>query len=110
MRFLRSTLISVVIVASLFSGTQVFAEYLKPPRQVASILERSPLPEVTVSPDQQNLLLVYREGMPGIEQLSRPYLALAGRRFTPDNHGPVVGRNGWIAGMKLLSIRDGRSL
>ena len=110
MRFLRSSVISVVVVAFLFSGIQVFAEYLKPPRQVASILERSPLPEVTVSPDQQHLLLIYREGMPGIEQLSRPYLALAGRRFIPGNLGPVVGRNGWIAGMKLLSIRDGRSL
>lgn len=110
MRFIRRSVTSVVILAFLFPGMQVFAEYLRPPGQIAAILERAPLPEVTVSPDRKHMLLVYREGMPGIKELSRPYLALAGRRFIPGNLGPVIGRDGLISGMKLLSIRDGRSL
>lgn len=107
-RIIRSIL-SVSILIFLFSGISVAGEYLRPAGDVARALERPPLPEVQVSPDRSYLLLVQREGMPGIEELSRPWLALAGKRFLPENFGPLPDRNGRIVKITLFSIRDKRS-
>lgn len=108
MRYLNCKIVLIFLLLFLFFGTAAFAEYLEPLREISKILERSPLPEVTVSPDRRNLLLIQREGMPGIEELSRPYLALGGIRFVPGNLGPVADRRGSILKMSFSSIREGR--
>ncbi|MFH1964501.1 MAG: prolyl oligopeptidase family serine peptidase [Acidobacteriota bacterium] len=108
MRYLNCKIVLIFLLLFLFFGTAAFAEYLEPPLEISKILERSPLPEVTVSPDRRNLLLIQREGMPGIEELSRPYLALGGIRFVPGNLGPVADGRGSIAKISFSSIREGR--
>ena len=100
----------IFILVLLFFGGSTSAEYLRPSPRIASVIERNPFPEVSVSPDRRHLLLVQREGMPDIEELSRPFLALAGRRFVPDNLGPIVDRRGSITSISLVSIRDGERL
>ena len=108
MRLPSCRIILVFILVLFFLRPDLTAEYLEPPREISKILERKPLPEVTVSPDRRNLLLIRREGMPGIEELTRPYLALAGIRFLPSNLGPVADRRGAIVKMSFSSIREGR--
>ena len=108
MRFLNCKTITIFSLLCCFFRLAVFAEYLEPPQEISKILERNPLPEVQVSPDRQNLLLIQKEGMPGIEELTRPYLALAGIRFVPGNLGPIADRRGPIIKMSFSSIRDGR--
>ena len=107
MKFSSCRSLIIVFLVILFAGVNSVAEYLNPPPEVAKILVRNPLPEVMVSPDLRNLLLIQREGMPGIEELSRPYLALAGRRFIPDNLGPVADRRGSVIRMTFVPMRGG---
>ncbi len=109
MRLPKCRIVLVLILLSFCLEPALFGEYLAPPSEVSKILDRKPLPEVSVSPDRRNLLIVQREGMPGIEELSRPYLALAGIRFIPGNLGPVVDRRGSIVKISFSSIREGRA-
>ena len=81
--------------------------YRKPPPIVSGVLDRGPLPEVHVGPRRQNLLIIRRAGMPGIAELSLPRVHLAGKRFNPQNRGPIPHRQGRIVELRLRSIEDG---
>lgn len=65
--------------------TSVFAQstYKKPPANVVKMVEAPPTPFISVSPEQDAMLLVDYNPNPGIATLARPYLKLAGLRIDP---------------------------
>ena len=70
--------------------------YRLPPEQIVEILDTAPEPHVELLPGGEQLLLLHREGMPPISELSRPMQRLAGMRLddsTNGRHGPrsIVG-------------------
>ncbi len=61
--------------------------YRLPPREVVDIIDAAPVPQVRISPDRNWMLLVEREAMPGIADVSRRKLRLAGMRIDPAANG-----------------------
>ena len=62
--------------------------YLLPPQAVVDIIDAKPEPLADFSPDGKWLLLVERDAMPGIADLARRKLQLAGMRIDPAANGP----------------------
>jgi len=79
--------------------------YLTPPQEILDILDASPPPGVSLSPDKQTLLLTESLSMPTIEQLAQPVLGLAGSRINPRNNGSASPPR--IIGLSLESVADG---
>ncbi|MEE8148419.1 MAG: prolyl oligopeptidase family serine peptidase, partial [Longimicrobiales bacterium] len=80
--------------------------YRTPPPDVVAIVDASPTPIVTLSPDGAWMALTERRAYRSIAQLSEPALGLAGIRFNPRTNGddqPPLG----IA-IKLIRLGDGR--
>ena len=69
----------------LFSGV-VAAEsgYQLPPQEVVDIVDAPPTPSVSLSPDGEWMLFLARDAMPGLEDISRRMLRLAGIRIDPE--------------------------
>jgi len=57
--------------------------YRLPPPEVVELVDAPPPPSVSLSPDGQWMLIVRRSAMPGIEDLARRMLRLAGMRIDP---------------------------
>src|SRR5687768_10355162 len=75
-------LIAVAALAPLQEG------YKTPPKAVVELLD-APLPPATqLSPDAKWMLLVERPSMPGIADVSRPWVGLAGQRIDPARNAP----------------------
>lgn len=63
--------------------------YRLPPQEVIDIVAAPVEPNVNISPDGQWFLLVERDAMPGIEDLARRRLHLAGVRIDPASNGQL---------------------
>lgn len=61
--------------------------YKLPPQAVVDIIDATPAPGVSFSPNREWMLLVDRDAMPDIEDVSRRMLALAGMRIDPTSNG-----------------------
>ena len=57
--------------------------YRLPPQVVVDLIDAAPEPAVRISPDGDWMLLIERDAMPGIDDVSRPMLRLAGVRIDP---------------------------
>jgi len=66
----------------------VASGYRTPPAPIAQILDATPTPTVSISPDRATMALFGRAGMPSIGQLAEPELRLAGARINPRTNGP----------------------
>lgn len=62
--------------------------YQLPPPAIVDIIDASPEPGVSLSPDSKWMMLVERDAMPGIADVSRRKLQLAGMRIDPAANGP----------------------
>jgi len=70
--------------------------YKLPPKQIVDILDAAPEPTVRVLSGGEQMLLLYREGMPPISEMAKPMQRLAGMRLDANvngRHGPrsIVG-------------------
>jgi len=65
------------------------------------MLDAEPLPVVTLSPQRDWMMLVRRGALPSIEEISAPYLALAGNRVNPRTNG-----SWYETAVKGLAIRN----
>ncbi len=83
-------------------------EYRLPPREIVELIDAAPPPAVDFSPDHQWLLLIDRAAMPGIENLSRRMLRLAGLRIDPFANGPF--RVDFDHGLRLRRRDDDREM
>ncbi len=57
--------------------------YELPPQEIVDIIDAAPEPSVSVSPDAQWMLLIERDAMPDISDVSRRMLRLGGLRIDP---------------------------
>ncbi len=57
--------------------------YRLPPQDVVDIIDAAPEPSLSFSPDRKWMLMIERNAMPGIEDISRRMLRLAGMRIDP---------------------------
>ena len=63
------------------------AGYQLPPKEVVDIIDARPEPSVSWSPDGKWMLLLERDAMPGIADVARRRLQLAGMRIDPIANG-----------------------
>ncbi|HYN79901.1 MAG TPA: prolyl oligopeptidase family serine peptidase [Gemmatimonadaceae bacterium] len=77
------------------------ATYNQPPAPIPQMLDAEPLPAVSLSPQRNRMLLQRRAALPGIEEISTPYLALAGDRVSPRTNG-----SWYETSIKALAIRN----
>lgn len=78
--------------------------YMMPPKEIADLIDAPPTPWVTISPDNQWILIVNRPGLPSIEEVSQPELRLAGLRINPRTNGPSRAR--YDNGFTFKNIND----
>ncbi len=79
-------LICVCLLLSCLQVESILADengYLTPPQNVIDIIDAAPEPAVRFSPDANWMLLVDRDAMPDISDVSRRMLQLAGVRIDP---------------------------
>jgi dipeptidyl aminopeptidase/acylaminoacyl peptidase len=69
-------------------GLAADSGYRLPPQDVVDIIAAPPEPSVSFSPDGKWLLLIERDAMPGIQDLARRKLQLAGIRIDPAANSP----------------------
>ena len=86
MMFGRVALLGCLMISVDVANAQT--GYRLPPQDVVDIIDARPEPGVSFSPDKEWLLLVERDAMPSIEDISRRMLQLAGLRIDPAANGP----------------------
>lgn len=92
---------------ALFLATPVALDgYKLPPQAIVDLLDAPLTPDVMPSPDARWLLLVDRPAMPGIEDVLRPWIGLAGIRIDPVLRMPQI--TSFSTGITLRSL-DGTS-
>ncbi|MEE2827416.1 MAG: prolyl oligopeptidase family serine peptidase [Planctomycetota bacterium] len=96
----------VLLVASPWLKLDVLAQqgYELPPPSVVQIIDADPEPSVSFSPDRNWSVLIDRPAMPGIEDVSRRMLRLAGMRIDPAANGPF--RTSYNKGLVYRSMAD----
>ena len=62
--------------------------YQQPDPALTRIADAPLTPRVSLSPDQQTLLVIQLQSLPTIAELAEPELKLAGYRIKPANFGP----------------------
>jgi dipeptidyl aminopeptidase/acylaminoacyl peptidase len=82
----------VVALALIAAGS--FAQYKQAPASIKQVLNAPPTPGFSLSPAKDRYILTERKSYPTIEEVSRPYVGLAGSRLDPATSGPhMPGRN-----------------
>ncbi|MEE4289551.1 MAG: S9 family peptidase, partial [Erythrobacter sp.] len=83
LKALAATTTALALVAGFGTIGPVAAQdgYRTPPADVTDIVTRAPAPRVSVSPDNDLILLMEREALPPVADLARPMEKLAGLRL-----------------------------
>lgn len=79
----RLVLLLTLLCISVAAQAQTATEYKRPSADIVSLLESSPFPQSSISPDGKSMLLIGRAAMPGIADMSQPMYRLAGTRINP---------------------------
>jgi len=82
--------------------------YKLPPQAVVDIIDAAPEPAVRISPNGDWMLLIERDAMPGIDDLSRRMLRLAGMRIDPVSNSRF--RTGFDRGLSLRKTMGGEPI
>jgi dipeptidyl aminopeptidase/acylaminoacyl peptidase len=101
----KQILIHLIMLIGLpLSYGQEAVTYQRPPEELARLLEAPSSPQVSFSPDRRMIALLTRPELPGIEEVSRPELRLAGLRIDPNNFGP--SRSAYYNGLSIRSLNS----
>jgi dipeptidyl aminopeptidase/acylaminoacyl peptidase len=103
-RWPRAT--AAVLAACVAAPAIAQEPYRQPPAPIAQILDAEPTPAVSVSPNNDWLLLLEREGLPPISEVAAAELRLAGIRIDPRTSGGSRGFS--FSGLRLRSV-DGNT-
>ena len=93
---------SIVALALLSQLLQAEERYRLPPEEVVAIVDAPPSPGVSISPDREWMLIVESHAMPGIADVSRRMLRLAGTRIDPAANAPHRSR--YLRGLVLRPL------
>ncbi|MCP4897514.1 MAG: S9 family peptidase [bacterium] len=114
---LHSTLLAVAMTGSLLvcatciampevtEEVQVEQIYMRPPDEIAAVVDAPFPPTISLSPDRSNILIKVQPGLPGIDEVSQPELRIAGLRINPRNFGP--SRSRYLNQIKLRALIGG---
>jgi len=80
--------------------------YKMPPKAIADLVDAPVTPNVSLSPDNNNILILERASLPSIKELSQPELRLAGLRINPATNGRSRANN--YIGIIIQNINSGR--
>lgn len=103
-----ASLVAIAVIAPMGAKGLLQAQavtYQQPPEPIRSILDATPTPLVTLSPDRTWMLLLERPGLPSIAELSAPELGLAGLRIDPRSNGPSRGTS--YTALRLQPVAGG---
>jgi len=100
--YLLFSLLAYIYVIPPYSFGQ--SAYETPPETLVKLVDAPPIPAISISPDEQTILLLNRPNVPGIEDLASPELKLAGLRFNPENFGP--SRSSHYTGLSVRTIES----
>ncbi len=75
----------LLLIAILCLPFSIFAQYMKPPKEVMDVLDAPAIPITSVSPVRDRLALLEPLRYPPISELAQPMLRLAGLRINPNN-------------------------
>jgi hypothetical protein len=92
----------------LLSALNLFAQnsYKQPPQDVMNVLNAVTIPQTSVSPAKDKILLIESPGYPSIAELSQPMLRLAGLRINPNTNS--AHRQPYAVKLTLKNIADGK--
>jgi dipeptidyl aminopeptidase/acylaminoacyl peptidase len=79
-------------------------KYRTPPKAIADLVDAPLTPDVSVSPNQDWILLMEQPPLPPISELAQPELKLAGLRINPRNNGP--SRSSYYNDLTLKSLSN----
>lgn len=82
--------------------------YKTPPKALADLVDAPQTPYISVSPDEEWLLLIQPKSLPTIKELSQPELRIAGLRINPATNGPSRSRH--FIGLTLKNMKSGKEL
>jgi len=105
---MKSKIILLSIVL-LLSSNNLFTQttgYQKPPQGVMDVLNASAIPQTSISPAKDKILLLEPLTYPSIVELSQPMLRLAGLRINPNTNG--AHRQPYAVKLTLKNIADGK--
>jgi dipeptidyl aminopeptidase/acylaminoacyl peptidase len=80
--------------------------YQQPPKAIADVLLAPPTPSVSIDDRGKYMLLSARRSYPGVAELARPELRVAGLRLNPNNFGP--SRATYIVNFTIKDLATGR--
>ncbi|HIN91079.1 MAG TPA: S9 family peptidase, partial [Porticoccaceae bacterium] len=99
-------LVSVFLNWGMLANAQgTTPSYRLPPLDIADIVDAEPTPTVSVGPQKQWMVLMSRNGLPSIAELSEKELRIAGMRINPANN--AASRRAYYKGLTLENLSDG---
>lgn len=104
----NSSIVGAVLlfVGLSFAPTLGQGGYKVPPKSVMDVLEAAAIPNTSISPSRDRILLLEPLRYPPISELAQPMLRLAGVRVNPNTNGQH--RQPYSVGLKLKNIADGK--
>ena len=98
-------LFAVLFVATLSVTLEAQEPYRKPPQAILDVLNAPETPQVSISSQQDLMILADSPGYASIGDHAQPMLRLAGLRIDPATNGPSRPR--YYTGYTLTTIPDG---
>lgn len=99
-------LFSIVVFLSALNLSAQNSSYQKPPKDVLDVLNAAAIPQTSISPAKDKILLLEPLNYPSIDELSQPMLRLAGLRINPNTNG--AHRQPYAVKLTLKNITDGK--
>ncbi len=102
---MKNTVLGTLLVGFALSfGPAGGMEYQSPDASIQKIIDAPLTPQVMLSPDRSQMLIVQLQSLPTIAELAEPELKLAGYRIKPATFGPS---RGWSAVALSFQSIDG---
>ena len=98
-------LLALVVLSALNLSAQN-SSYQKPPKDVLDVLNAAAIPQTSISPAKDKILLLEPLSYPSIAELAQPMLRLAGLRINPNTNG--AHRQPYAVKLTLKNIADGK--
>src|SRR5436305_295158 len=98
-------LLTIVILAATAAA---LGQYKQPPKEIMDVLNAPPIPNVTISPARDKMLLAEPLRYPSISELAEPMLRIAGMRINPNNNGRH--RQPYSVRLTIKNISDGKEM
>ncbi|MEZ4935178.1 MAG: hypothetical protein R2788_23970 [Saprospiraceae bacterium] len=96
------TIFFIPMLLSIMAYSQENIGYQIPPKPIADLIDAAPTPGLSISPNDEWLLLMERPSMPSIEEVSQEELRLAGLRINPMTNGQ--SRSSYYTNIRMKSL------